>query len=162
MMVALASISCSANLLSLFACLFPSSSSLSWWSASSSFYSSFFVACLGFDIYNIVFATSPSSPLSFTLSSASSFSPTSPPLCLSSAAASFPSSLLKSDRLFSFRQYVQTMCTSELHVFVTIISFSPSFFRFHHHHRYPRRRNVTTLIVGLKNGHIRKNLTQKW
>ena len=27
---------------------------------------------------------------------------------------------------------------------------------------YPRRRNVTTLMVGLKNGHIRKNLTQKW
>ena len=26
---------------------------------------------------------------------------------------------------------------------------------------YPRRRNVTTLMVGLKNGHIRKNLTQK-
>ena len=25
-----------------------------------------------------------------------------------------------------------------------------------------RRRNVTTLTVGLKNGHIRKNLTQKW
>ena len=27
---------------------------------------------------------------------------------------------------------------------------------------HPRRRNVTTLMVGLKNGHIRKNLTQKW
>ena len=27
---------------------------------------------------------------------------------------------------------------------------------------YPRRRNVTTLMVGLKNGHIRRNLTQKW
>ena len=26
---------------------------------------------------------------------------------------------------------------------------------------HPRRRNVTTLMVGLKNGHIRKNLTQK-
>ena len=26
----------------------------------------------------------------------------------------------------------------------------------------PRRRNVTTLMVGLKNGHICKNLTQKW
>ena len=25
---------------------------------------------------------------------------------------------------------------------------------------HPRRRNVTTLMVGLKNGHIRKNLTQ--
>ena len=28
--------------------------------------------------------------------------------------------------------------------------------------KHPRRRNVTTLMVGLKNGHIRKNLTQKW
>ena len=27
---------------------------------------------------------------------------------------------------------------------------------------YPRRRNVTTLMVGLENGHIRKSLTQKW
>ena len=27
---------------------------------------------------------------------------------------------------------------------------------------HPRRRNATTLMVGLKNGHIRKNLTQKW
>ena len=27
---------------------------------------------------------------------------------------------------------------------------------------HPRRRNVTTLLVGLKNGHISKNLTQKW
>ena len=27
---------------------------------------------------------------------------------------------------------------------------------------HPRRWNVTTLMVGLKNGHIRKNLTQKW
>ena len=27
---------------------------------------------------------------------------------------------------------------------------------------HPRRRNVTTLMVGLKNGQIRKNLTQKW
>ena len=27
---------------------------------------------------------------------------------------------------------------------------------------HPRRRNVTTLMIGLKNGHIRKNLTQKW
>ena len=27
---------------------------------------------------------------------------------------------------------------------------------------HPRRRNVTTLMAGLKNGHIRKNLTQKW
>ena len=27
---------------------------------------------------------------------------------------------------------------------------------------HPRRRNVTTLMVGLKNGHILKNLTQKW
>ena len=26
---------------------------------------------------------------------------------------------------------------------------------------HPRRRNVTTLMVGLKNGHIHKNLTQK-
>ena len=26
---------------------------------------------------------------------------------------------------------------------------------------HPRRRNVTTLMVGLKNGHVRKNLTQK-
>ena len=26
---------------------------------------------------------------------------------------------------------------------------------------HPRRRNVTTLMVGLKNGHIRKNLTQR-
>ena len=29
-----------------------------------------------------------------------------------------------------------------------------------HQHVHPRRRNVTTLMVGLKNGHIRKNLTQ--
>ena len=27
---------------------------------------------------------------------------------------------------------------------------------------HPRRLNVTTLMVGLKNGHMRKNLTQKW
>ena len=27
---------------------------------------------------------------------------------------------------------------------------------------HPRRRNVTTLMVGLKNSHIHKNLTQKW
>ena len=27
---------------------------------------------------------------------------------------------------------------------------------------HPRRRNVTTLMIGLKNDHIRKNLTQKW
>ena len=27
---------------------------------------------------------------------------------------------------------------------------------------HPGRRNVTTLMVGLKNGHIRKNLPQKW
>ena len=27
---------------------------------------------------------------------------------------------------------------------------------------YPQRRNVTTLMVGLKNGDIRKNLNQKW
>ena len=27
---------------------------------------------------------------------------------------------------------------------------------------HPRRRNVTTLMVGLKNGHIRKNLTQRY
>ena len=27
---------------------------------------------------------------------------------------------------------------------------------------HPRRRNVTTLMVGLKNGHMRKNLTQNW
>ena len=27
---------------------------------------------------------------------------------------------------------------------------------------HPRRGNVTTLMVGLKNGHIRKNLTPKW
>ena len=26
---------------------------------------------------------------------------------------------------------------------------------------HPQKRNVTTLMVGLKNGHIRKNLTQK-
>ena len=26
----------------------------------------------------------------------------------------------------------------------------------------PQRRNVTALMVGLRNGHIRKNLTQKW
>ena len=30
------------------------------------------------------------------------------------------------------------------------------------HSSHPRRRNGTTLIVGLNNGHIRKNLTQKW
>ena len=28
--------------------------------------------------------------------------------------------------------------------------------------RHPWRQNVTTLMVGSKNGHIRKNLTQKW
>ena len=27
---------------------------------------------------------------------------------------------------------------------------------------HPWRRNVTTLVVGLKSGHMRKNLTQKW
>ena len=27
---------------------------------------------------------------------------------------------------------------------------------------HPRRRNVTTLMVGLKNSHTRKNLTKKW